>query len=154
MQVLLIQNVGNIGKRGETKRVAEGYARNFLFPRNLAVPVTPGALKNIEMLKHSWKRQEVKEQEEAKAIAAKIDGLTIKIIRKSGDKGRLFGSVTNTEIAELISKKTDIQIDKRSVVLEHIKDLGEHEVTVKLFGDVRATVKVVVLPEEAAEVTA
>ncbi|HNW36660.1 MAG TPA: 50S ribosomal protein L9 [Candidatus Ozemobacteraceae bacterium] len=154
MQVLLIQNVGNVGKRGETKRVAEGYARNFLFPRNMAVPVTPGTLKNLEMLKKSWTRQEVKEKEEAKALASKIDGLTIKIIRKSGDKGRLFGSVTNTEIAELICKKTDIQIDKRSVVVEHIKELGEHEVTVKLFTDVKATVKVIVLPEESAEVTA
>lgn len=154
MQVLMIQNVGSVGKRGETKRVAEGYARNFLFPRNLAVPITPGTMRNLELLKHSWKRQEVKEQEEARAIAAKIDGLTIKITRKSGEKGRLFGSVTNTEIADLISKKTDLQIDKRSVVLDHIKDLGEHEVTVKLFADVKATVKVVVLPEEAAEVTA
>jgi len=96
----------------------------------------------------------VKEQEAAKAIAAKIDGLTIKLTRKSGEKGRLFGSVTNTEIAELIMKKTDIQVDKRSVVFDHIKNLGEHEVTVKLFTDVKATVKVVVLPEESAEVTA
>ncbi|HOT27452.1 MAG TPA: 50S ribosomal protein L9 [Candidatus Ozemobacteraceae bacterium] len=154
MQVLLIQNVGSVGKRGETKRVAEGYARNFLFPRNLAVPVTPGTMKNLEMLKHSWKRQEVKEKEEAQAVAKKIDGLTIKITRKSGEKGRLFGSVTNTEIAELIGKKIDMQLDKRSVVVEHIKELGEHEVTVKLFTDVKATVKLVVLPEEAAEVTA
>ncbi|MBP7633926.1 50S ribosomal protein L9 [Candidatus Ozemobacteraceae bacterium] len=154
MQVLLIQNVGSVGKRGETKRVAEGYARNFLFPRNLAVPVTPGTMKNLEMLKHSWKRQEVKEKEEAQAVAKKIDGLTIKITRKSGEKGRLFGSVTNTEIAELISKKIDMPLDKRSVVVEHIKELGEHEVTVKLFTDVKATVKLVVLPEEAAEVTA
>ncbi|HEY9071824.1 MAG TPA: 50S ribosomal protein L9 [Candidatus Ozemobacteraceae bacterium] len=154
MQVLLIQNVGSVGKRGETKRVAEGYARNFLFPRNLAVPVTPGTMKNLNLLKQSWKRQEVKEQEEARALAAKIDGLTLKITRKSGEKGRLFGSVTNTEIAELIAKKADIQLDKRSVVVEHIKELGEHEVTVKLFTDVKATVKLVVLPEEAAEVTA
>ena len=154
MQVLLIQNVGSVGKRGETKRVAEGYARNFLFPRNLAVPVTPGTMKNLAMLKHSWKRQEVKEKEEAQAVAKKIDGLTIKITRKSGEKGRLFGSVTNTEIAELISKKIDMPLDKRSVVVEHIKELGEHEVTVKLFTDVKATVKLVVLPEEAAEVTA
>ncbi len=154
MQVLLIQNVGSVGKRGETKRVAEGYARNFLFPRNLAVPVTPGTMKNLDLLKQSWKRQEVKELEEARALAAKIDGLTLKITRKSGEKGRLFGSVTNTEIAELIAKKADIQLDKRSVVVEHIKELGEHEVTVKLFTDVKATVKLVVLPEEAAEVTA
>lgn len=154
MQVLLIQNVGSVGKRGETKRVAEGYARNFLFPRNLAVPITPGTMKNLEMLKHSWKRQEVKEKEEAQALAKKIDGLTIKIIRKSGEKGRLFGSVTNTEIAELIGKKIDMQLDKRTVVVDHIKELGEHEVTVKLFADVKATVKLAVLPEEAAEVTA
>ncbi|OQA08181.1 MAG: 50S ribosomal protein L9 [bacterium ADurb.Bin374] len=154
MQVLLIQNVGSVGKRGETKRVAEGYARNFLFPRNLAVPVTPGTMKNLEMLKHSWKRQEVKEKEEAQAVAKKIDGLTIKITRKSGEKGRLFGSVTNTEIAELIGKKIDMQLDKRSVVVDHIKELGEHEVSVKLYTDVKAVVKLVVLPEEAAEVTA
>jgi len=154
MQVLLIQNVGSVGKRGETKRVAEGYARNFLFPRNLALPITPGTMKNLEMLKRSWTRQEVKEKEEAQALAKKIDGLTIKINRKSGEKGRLFGSVTNTEIAELISKKIDLQLDKRSVVVEHIKELGEHEVTVKLFADVKATVKLVVLPEEVAEVTA
>jgi len=149
MQVMLVKDVERTGKKGETKKVTEGYARNYLFPRSLAVPITEGTMNNLKLLQSSWKRQEIKEKEEALNIAKKIEGVSIRITKKSGEKGRLFGSVTTSELAELISSQTSMAIDKKSIITEPIKELGQHEVVVKLSGEVKATVKVVVLPEEA-----
>jgi large subunit ribosomal protein L9 len=150
MQVLLINNVERVGLKGQTIKVAEGYARNFLFPRNLAVPLTEGTQKHLQLVKQSWERQEVKEREAAHTLAKQIEGLTIKITKKAGDKGRLFGSVTNSDIAELLHKEAKVTIDKKLIVTDHLKEIGEHDVVVKIIGDVKATLKVVILPEEAA----
>ncbi len=148
MQVLLIKDIDRVGKKGETKRVTEGYARNFLFPRHLAVPLTEGSQKNLKLVEVSWKRQEEKEREAFQAMAKKIDGLSLRITKKAGEKGRLFGSVTNAEIAEAIAAETKLEIDKKDIVTEHIKELGQHDVVVRFSGEIKATVKVVVLPEE------
>lgn len=148
MQVLLIKDIDRVGKKGDTKRVTEGYARNFLFPRNLAVPLTEGSKKNVKLLEASWKRQEAKERDAAQALAQKIEGLTLRITKKSGEKGRLFGSVTSAEIAEAIHAESKVEIDKKTIVTDHIKELGQHDVTVRFSGEIKATVKVVVLPEE------
>ncbi|RCK79349.1 MAG: LSU ribosomal protein L9p [Candidatus Ozemobacter sibiricus] len=148
MQVLLIKDIDRVGKKGETKRVTEGYARNFLFPRHLAVPLTEGSKKNLKLVEVSWKRQEEKEREAFQAMAKKIDGLALRITKKAGEKGRLFGSVTNAEIAEAIAAETKVEVDKKNILADHIKELGQHEVTVRFSGEVKATVKVIVLPEE------
>lgn len=147
MQVLLIKDVEKIGKRGDSKRVTEGFARNFLFPRNLAVPATPGSMKNLKLIEVSWKRKELKEQEAVKLMAAKIDGISVRITKKAGEKGRLFGSVTSSEIAEAIQAESKITVDKKDIVVDHIKELGQHDVVVRFSGEVKATVKVVVLPD-------
>lgn len=148
MQVLLIKDIDRVGKKGDTKRVTEGYARNFLFPRSLAVPLTEGSQKNVKLLEASWKRQEAKERDAAQALAQKIEGLNLRITKKSGEKGRLFGSVTSAEIAEAINVAAKVEIDKKSIVTDHIKELGQHDVVIRFSGEVKATVKVVVLPEE------
>lgn len=146
MQVLLIKDIEKIGKKGDSKRVTEGYARNFLFPRNLAVLNTPGAQKNLKLLSVSWKRKEQKELDALNLMAKKLEGISVRITKKAGDKGRLFGSVTSTEIAEAIQAEAKIAIDKKDIVTDHIKELGQHDVVVRFSGDVKATVKVVVIP--------
>lgn len=148
MEVLMINNVPRVGRKGELKSVAEGYARNFLFPRNFAIPATEGAKKHLQLMKSSWEKQAIREKQAYLDMASKIEGLVLKITRKSGDKGRLFGSVTSAELASEISKAAKVDIDKKLVVADHIKEIGEHSVTIRFTGDVKAHMKVVIIPEE------
>jgi large subunit ribosomal protein L9 len=148
MEVLMINNVPRVGRKGEFKVVAEGYARNYLFPRNLAIPATAGAKKHFELMKSSWEKQLMREQEMFAEKAEKIEGTTITITKKAGDKGRLFGSVTSTELVEEIKNASGIEVDKKLVVADHIKELGEHTVSIKFTGDVRANLKVLVVAAE------
>ena len=150
MQILLIKDLVNLGKRGDVKRVTEGYARNYLFPRNIAVLASPGSMKNLSLVKTSWVKKAAKEKEAAQMLAAKLGGATIKVTKRAGEKGRLFGSVTNSEIAEMIKKELSVEIDRKLIQSDHIKELGQHDITVRLAPEVKATVKVLVLPEEAA----
>jgi large subunit ribosomal protein L9 len=148
MEVLLINNVPRVGIKGQVLKVTEGYARNFLFPRNFAIPATSGAKKHLELMKNSWEKQVQKEKEAARAMAGKIEGMILKLNKKAGDNGRLFGSVTSNELAEAISKQAGVDIDKKLVVADHIKEVGEHAITIRFSGDVKAAVKVVVAPIE------
>ncbi|MBF0499923.1 MAG: 50S ribosomal protein L9 [Candidatus Riflebacteria bacterium] len=149
MEVLLIRNVDRVGTKGETKRVTEGYARNFLFPRSLAVPLTPGAISHLNLVKVSWERKAAKEKNAIEVLAQKINGLTVRITKKAGDKGRLFGSVTSSELSDMIKKESGIEIDKHQIIADHIKELGQHEVNVRFPHQAKAILKVVVVPEEA-----
>ncbi|EKD81066.1 MAG: hypothetical protein ACD_39C01996G0001, partial [uncultured bacterium] len=124
------------------------YARNFLFPRNFAIPATEGAKNHLQLMKNSWEKQAVREKQAFLDMASKIEGLVIKITRRAGDKGRLFGSVTSAELVSEISKSAKIDIDKKLVVADHIKEVGEHAVTIRFTGEVKAHMKVVVVPEE------
>lgn len=148
MEVLMINNVPRVGRKGEFKKVAEGYARNFLFPRNFAIPATEGAKKHLDLMKNSWEKQAAREKQAYLDMAGKIEGLVLKLSRKAGDKGRLFGSVTSAELAEEINKAASVNIDKKLVVADHIKEVGEHSVTIRFTGDVKAHMKVVISPEE------
>ena len=148
MDVLLMENVVRVGKKGDTRKVSEGYARNYLFPRKLAVPLTVGTMKNLKLVQVSWGKQAAKLKAANQELAQKINGVTLQITKKAGEKGRLFGSVTNSEIAEALKKEIGIEIDKREIAADHIKELGEHEVHVRFSGDAKATVKVVVVPAE------
>lgn len=150
MQVLLVKDIERFGKKGDIKRVTEGFARNFLFPRNMAVLPSPGTLKNFELLKASWTRHAVREKNAALELVKRLEGLSFRITKKAGEKGRLFGSVTNAELAELIHREAKIEIDKKAIVADHIKELGQHEVAIRLAPEVKAVVKVVVLPEESS----
>jgi large subunit ribosomal protein L9 len=139
MKVLLKNDVPKIGKKGELLDVKEGYARNFLIPNGLAVEATGGAMKQYEEDKKALERKKTKEKEEAQALAAKIKGTTITLRHKAGEEGRLFGSITSSEVAEALKQK-GFGIDKKQVTLdEPIRLVGKHEVKIKLHTEVTAS---------------
>jgi len=145
MQVLLLKNVEGLGHAGDIKEVAGGYANNYLIPRKLAVVATEGAQKQAKVLRDAAQRQQDRKLTEAKSIAAKVDGQVLNFKVRAGEGDRLYGSVTNADVAEALAQVTGLEIDRRHVELEHsIKTLGQHEVTVKLGSGVSAVVQVVV----------
>ncbi|MGD8398660.1 MAG: 50S ribosomal protein L9 [Anaerolineae bacterium] len=149
MDVLLIKDVDNLGEAGEVVNVAGGYARNFLIPRELAVPATPGAIKQAERQRAAEDRHRVKELNEAKALAELIDGTTVTFEARAGETDRLYGSITKAQIAEAIEDVHGQEIDRRKIDLdEPIKDLGAHAVTIRFAAEAEAKVTVVVEREE------
>ena len=147
MEVLMINTVPQIGRKGEFKHVAEGYARNYLFPRKLAVPATEGAKKNFELVKTAWEKQVARERQAYTDMAEKLNELTVTITKRAGDKGRLFGSITSAELVDEIKKATGLEIDKKLVIADHIKEVGEHSIAIRFSGDIKANLKVSVVAE-------
>lgn len=142
MKVIFLQDVKGQGKKGEIKDVAEGYARNFLIPRGLAQAATEGALKSIGQMKAAENKRKEKAKEEAQALAAKLAGMTLVIKAKAGENGRLFGAVTNKQIAEELEKQ-GFKIDKRQIELdEPIRTLGVTRVTLRLYPEVKGELNV------------
>jgi large subunit ribosomal protein L9 len=149
MKIILKADVEALGKVGDVLVVADGYARNYLLPKGLAVKATPGNLKQLEASIIAREEQKKDELEAAKAIGAKINDVTVVVRAKAGDKGKLFGSVTNTEIAAKLLEQHDIEVDKRKVdIKEPIKATGFYTIYVKLHPEVVAELKVAVEPEE------
>lgn len=148
MKVILLQDVKGTGKKGEVKEVAEGYARNFLFPRKLAQPATQG---NLNTLKEKQRLENQKKEEElknAKELAAKLEKLTITLRAKAGEGGKIFGSITSKQIGQELKKQHQIQVDKKKILLEGpIRTLGVTKVPVKLHPDVTAVLSVHVVEE-------
>lgn len=143
MKVILLQDVKALGKRGDIKEVADGYARNFLLNKKLAAEATPQNLKNLAVEQQKQADKAAAELAEAKRLAAELAKLTIEIKVKAGEGGRLFGAVTNKEVAEAISAKVGVDIDKRKVeIKDALKNLGEAEVLVKLHSEVHQKVKI------------
>ncbi|MFN8454386.1 MAG: 50S ribosomal protein L9 [Anaerolineae bacterium] len=148
MKVLLIQDVDNLGYAGDVKKVAAGYGRNYLLPREMAVLATPGALKQAETIRKAAEKRRAIEKSDAQAIANQLAGVELLFERRAGETGKLYGSVTSGDIAEAVKVKTGIALDKRKVALpEPIRQLGQQEVLIKLMMEVNATIKVQVLPE-------
>lgn len=148
MKVILQQDVKNLGKKGDLVNVAEGYGRNFLFPKGLAVEATQGNIKKVEGQKAFEAKKRAQELQEAKDLGEKIKALQVKVKTKSGEGGRLFGSVTNKEIADIVEKVHGIKVDKRKFELkEPIKALGQYTIPVKLHPEVAVELKVQVLAE-------
>ena len=151
MEVLLLQDVESLGQAGDIKRVADGYARNYLIPRQMAVLATPGAIKQAESRRQATARREVKELDEAKALAQRLDGVTVSFFARAGETDRLYGSITNVAIAEALEKEIGQEVDRRKIELEEpLKELGTHAVTVKLAAEAEAKVTVVIEREEDA----
>lgn len=145
MRVLLLKDVKGLGKAGDVKEVAGGYATNYLLPNKLAQTVTEGSVKMAEQAREAEKRRLERKANEAKTLAAKLDGQTVVLKARSGEGDRLYGSITSQDVAEALAKSTGLAIDKRYLELEHpIKSLGHHPVTLKLGGGLTATVSVVV----------
>jgi large subunit ribosomal protein L9 len=148
MEVILRDHVENLGRRGEIVKVADGYARNFLLPRNLALPATEGNRKRVERERRLVDARETEDRQAAEAVAARLAALDLSVARKVGENGQLYGSVTNADIAELLLEK-GFEIDRRKILLpDPIKLLGETTVPVKLHRDVAAQLKVVVTKAE------
>ncbi|MDP4126818.1 MAG: 50S ribosomal protein L9 [Bacillota bacterium] len=143
MKVILQADVKGTGKKGQVYEVADGYARNFLFPKKLAIEATTGNIQDISHKKAVEDRRKVKEKEDALELAGKLNVLKIEVKTKTGEGGRLFGSVTSKEIAEALKKMHGIEVDKRKLDLkEPIKALGSYEVHVKVHPEVSAKLQV------------
>lgn len=148
MKVLLIQDVDNLGYAGDVKKVADGFGRNYLIPRNMAVLATDGALKQAETVRKAAEKRRAHEMADAQAMANQLTGVELLFERRAGETGKLYGSVTSADIADEIKAKTGLEVDKRKVALpEPIRQLGQQDVTIKLMIDVATTIKVHVLPE-------
>ena len=144
MRILLQEDVEKLGHRGQVVEVADGYARNYLLPRKLAVPATAGNLKQLEQIRVSLAKREATEQESAKKLAELLGQVSVTLERKAGENDQLFGSVTSADIAEALAAQGH-QVDKRKIQLDDpIKLIGEYQVTVKLHHEIVAMVKVVV----------
>lgn len=148
MRVILTRDIPKLGNRGTVLEVAEGYARNYLIPRGLAVEATSGRLKELSQAKQ---RQDLKKQhelQEARRIARRLDGATVKVFTRAGETGKLFGSVTNKELAQSIKNTFQVEVERRKIELkEPIKALGSYQVTIRLHPEVQARLQVEVVPE-------
>jgi large subunit ribosomal protein L9 len=147
MEVILREHVDNLGRRGEIVKVADGYARNFLLPRKLALPATAGNKKHVERERRIMESREAEEKGQAEAIAARLSAVDIAIARRTGDTDQLYGSVTSGDIADFLKGK-GFDIDRRKLILpEPIKAIGEHNVPLKLHREVTVPLVVKVVKE-------
>lgn len=147
-EVILMDDVDGLGDTGEIVRVADGYARNYLLPRKLATPVTPGARRQVEKRKVVAEAKRASLRSDAEQLAAKIAAATVTIKVKTGIDGKLFGSVTTADVVEALKKQASIEIQRKQVDVTHaIKELGDHTIPVRLYKDVKADLKVSVVQE-------
>ena len=145
MKVILMQDVKGKGKKGQMIEVSDGYARNYMLPRKIAVEATADAVNTMRMNDKAAAEKAAKERAEAMEISKKLRDMTLVVTAKGGGAGRLFGSVTNAEIADALAKKTGIKLDKRKIVIsDPIKNVGTYTVTCKLGYEITAplTVKI------------
>ncbi len=141
MKVILQKDLKNLGKEGDIVDVAEGYGRNYLLPRGLAVEATEGNIRQVKTEKQAQKQKKAREIEEAQVIAERINGQKLQISTTVGEGGKLFGSVTNQEIAQRLKKQYKVEIDKRKIDLaEPIKSLGKYPITIRIHPKVRAEI--------------
>ncbi|SFG90105.1 large subunit ribosomal protein L9 [Desulfotomaculum arcticum] len=148
MQLILLDDVKKLGKKGDVINVAEGYARNFLIPRGLAVEATGGKLKNLEMQKRAVNEQKKQAEDKARELGSKIEGLKIVISTRVGEAGKLFGAISNKDIADALQNNHGLVVDKKKIILKNpIKALGEYPVVLKLHPAVQAQITVNVVAE-------
>lgn len=146
MKVILKEDIKGVGKKDQIINANDGYARNFLFPKNLAVPADKGNLTNLQSKKTSEEHRKELERDKAKETAKKIEGILLKLPVKSGENGKVFGSITTKEIAENLEKQYKIAVDKKKINLqEPIKNLGTFNIEIKLYDNITANLKVNVI---------
>lgn len=147
MEVILREHVDNVGRRGEIVKVADGYARNYLLPRRLALPATDANRRHVERERKIAEAREAQEKGQAEAVAERLVALEIAIARRVGETDQLYGSVTAADIAEFL-KEQGFEVDRRKIILpEAIKTIGDHDVPLKLHREVTVSLKVRVLKE-------
>jgi large subunit ribosomal protein L9 len=148
MQIILQEDVEKLGTRGQVVEVAEGYARNFLLPRKLALEASAANMKRLEKMRAVFAKKEATEKESAQKLAELLGGVTLEFARRAGDNDQLFGSVTSGDVADALAAK-GYNVEKRKIALpDAIKVVGEYEIPVKLHREINATVKAVVKKEE------
>lgn len=148
MEVILLQHMENLGRRGDVVAVAPGYARNYLLPRKLAMRATPGARRLVEQEARKFKSVDLRVRKDAEEAAARLQDLEIALRAKADEDGKLYGSVTAQDVHAALADK-GIEVGRKQVVLDHpIKSIGEFDVAVKLHLDVQGSIKVKVLAEE------
>ncbi|MEG6617251.1 50S ribosomal protein L9 [Peptococcaceae bacterium 1198_IL3148] len=145
MKVILLKDVAKLGKKGDVLEVAEGYGRNYLIPRNLASEASQGKLNELAELKKAENRKKQQQEQEARDLASKLEKITVNIQVKVGEGGKLFGAISNKDIADTLNKEYKIKIDKKKINLKApIKNLGQYTVTLKLHPKVQTDLKLVV----------
>ena len=153
MEVILRQHVDNLGERGQIVKVADGYARNYLLPRKLALPATEGNKKHVERERKIMETREAEEKGQAEGIASRLSAVEVVIARRVGETEQLYGSVTAADIADYLRSK-GFEVDRRKLLLaDPIKTIGEHTVPLKLHREVTVPIKVKVVKEGAANDT-
>jgi large subunit ribosomal protein L9 len=151
MEVILREHVDNLGRRGEIVKVADGYARNYLLPRKLALPATESNKKHVERERKKLEAREADEKAQADAIAARLVSIEIVIARRVGETDQLYGSVTAADITEFLKEK-GFEIDRRRIILpEPLKTIGDHDVPLKLHREVTVPLKVRVVKDGGIE---
>lgn len=144
MKVLLLKDVYKLGRAGDVKKVADGYGRNYLLPQGLAVLATSGALKQQEHIRTRATAERAALNEEMSSVAEHIKGLELTFPAKAGETGKLYGSITTTMIAEAIQEKMGVEIDRRQIDAQPLRNLGKHEVEIRLTVDLIPTISVIV----------
>jgi large subunit ribosomal protein L9 len=146
VKIVLREDVENLGRKGDMLEVSDGYARNYLVPRGLALKASKGIVKQAESMRRNREVREVRDRASAEEIAARLAGLRVEIRARAGEGGKLFGSVTSTDVAEAVQAQSGVELDRRKIELaEPLKELGPADVTVRLHTDVDATVHVEVV---------
>jgi len=148
MKVIFLQDVKGKGKKGEVKKVSAGYATNFLFKNNLAEEATEGNLRKLKAQQQKQSERAQEEKAEADKLKQELAALTVELSARSGEDGRLFGSITNKQVADELKKQFKLKVDRRKIELkEPIRSLGQHQIPVKLHPDVTGTIRVHVKEE-------
>jgi large subunit ribosomal protein L9 len=151
MKVIFLKDLPK-GKKGELKEVADGYARNFLFPKGMALPATSSATKEAKLLLEKRTEHQVRQQEEQGKIAQELDGKELRFKAKAGAKGRLHGAITTAMIADELSRMTGLEIDKKRVEIEEpLHQIGEYNVTINLGTGTQAKIKVIIEEETSTD---
>ena len=147
MKVILLQDIKQVGKKGDVIEASDGYARNFLFPRKLAQEANDSNMHILNNKKENERKHKLAELEAAQKLAGELKGKEITIKAKAGENGKLFGAITSKDVAQLIKEQYNLEIDKKKIVMDTIKLAGGYEIEVKLYPEVSAKMKVIIVPQ-------
>ncbi|MBE9099554.1 50S ribosomal protein L9 [Vacuolonema iberomarrocanum] len=151
IQLVLNQDVYKLGKSGDLVEVAPGYARNYLLPKGVAIPVTPGVLRQVERRREEERQRLLELKKDAEVQKATLEKMgKLSLSKQVGEGDAIFGTVTDREVAELIQEKTSLELDRRGITVPDVRKTGEYAVSIKLHPDVSATVTISVVAEEEA----
>ncbi len=144
MKVILLKDVKAVGKKGDIVNASDGYARNYLVPKGLAQEATDSNLHILNNKKETERRQKLSEIEAAQKLAESMKGKEIKLLVKTGENGKLFGSITGKDIVDELNKKYNLKVDKKKIVVDNIKQVGAYDVEVKLYPEISTKIKVII----------